>query len=154
MAIGRACGTGATRILRASGPGAPKTRLPREQIGILLHSDSVQAGKGNLFKICSGVTTIEELAAVHEKVFGVKVDVTREGSVDDLEKELASLRKQKGRTGYGEYMSEAAALIASKGLWENTDVTEMDQYEKSAAQEEYFIEVKNKAQPVNESVPN
>ncbi|KAL5345170.1 hypothetical protein ACLOAV_010126 [Pseudogymnoascus australis] len=86
-------------------------------IDILLHGDGVQSRKGGFFKICSGVTTMEELAAVNEKVSGFKVDVTRAGSVDDLEKELASLRKQKERTGYGEYMSEATALIASKGLW-------------------------------------
>ncbi|OBT69834.1 hypothetical protein VE03_00986 [Pseudogymnoascus sp. 23342-1-I1] len=114
-------------------------------IDILLHGDGVQAGKGGFFKIRSGVTTIEELAAVHEKVFRIKVDVTRAGSVDDLEKELARLRKEKGRTGYGEYMSEAAALIASKGLWENTDVTELAQFKKPATLEEYFTEVKNKA---------
>lgn len=114
-------------------------------IDILLYGDGVQAGKGGFFKIRSGVTTIEELAVVYEKVFGVKVDVTRAGSVDDLEKELARLREEKGRTGYGEYMAEAAALIASKGLWENRDLTVLDQFKKSPTLEEHFTEVKNKA---------
>jgi nucleoside-diphosphate-sugar epimerase len=114
-------------------------------IDILLHGDGVQAGKGGFFKIRSGVTTIEELAVVYEKVFGVKVDVTRAGSVDDLEKELARLREEKGRIGYGEYMAEAAALIASKGLWENRDLTVLDQFKKSPTLEEHFTEVKNKA---------
>lgn len=114
-------------------------------IDILLHGDGVQAGKGGFFKIRSGVTTIEELAAVQEKVFGVKVDVTRAGSVDDLEKELARLRKEKGRIRYGEYMSEAAALIASKGLWENKDITVLDQFKESPTLEEHFTNVKNEA---------
>ena len=68
------------------------------------YEDGVQAGNGGFFKIRSGETTIEELAAVHEKVFETRVDVTREGSVEDLEAELALLPKEKGRARSIEYM--------------------------------------------------
>jgi hypothetical protein len=38
------------------------------------------------------VTTIEEMAALCEKDFGKKVEVTRDGSIADLETELAKIR--------------------------------------------------------------
>jgi hypothetical protein len=73
-------------------------------IDILLYGDGVQAGNGGFFTVRSGETTIEELATVHEKVFATKVDVTREGNVEDLETELARLRKEKDRARLIEYM--------------------------------------------------
>jgi hypothetical protein len=113
-------------------------------IDILLHGDGVQAGNGGFFKFRSGVTTVAELAAVHEKVFGTKVDVTREGSQEDLESNLARLRKEKGPTGYLEYMWEAAAVLAGKGLWENKDVTLLEQFRKPTSLEEHFREEASK----------
>lgn len=113
-------------------------------IDILLYGDGVQAGKGGFFKFCSGVTTVAELAAVHEKVFGVKVDIIRKGSQKDLEAKLATLRKEKGLTGYFEYMWEAAAVIAGKGLWESKDFTVLEQFKKSTTLEWYLMEEKNK----------
>jgi nucleoside-diphosphate-sugar epimerase len=98
-------------------------------IDILLYGEGLQAGKGGFFKISSGVTTIEGLAAVYDKVFETRIQLTREGSIEDLEAKLARLRRE-NRTGYFEFMSEAAAVIASKGLWENKDVTVLDQFRK------------------------
>jgi len=66
-------------------------------IDIMLHGDGVQEGKGGFFRFHSGVTTIEELAAAREEIFGTKVEITRERSLKDLEAELARLRKEKGR---------------------------------------------------------
>ena len=77
----------------------------------------MQAGDGGFFKIRSGVTTIEELAAVREKVFGTKLEVTSRGSNTDLVAELARQRKERGKVNYIEYMSEEAAVVASKGLY-------------------------------------
>jgi hypothetical protein len=110
-------------------------------IDILLYGDGVQSGKGGFFKISSGVTTIEELAAVYEKVFGTSIELTREGSVEDLETKLAKMRKE-NKTGYLEYMSEAAAVIASKGLWDSKDFTVLDQFKKPASLVQYFQETK------------
>jgi NAD(P)-dependent dehydrogenase (short-subunit alcohol dehydrogenase family) len=107
-------------------------------IDILLYGDGVQAGKGGFFKVRSGVTTIDELAAVYEKVYGTKVEVTREGSHEDLRIELMRLRKEKGRARAIEHMSEAAALIASRGGWENEDVTVLTQFKKPITLEEHF----------------
>jgi hypothetical protein len=112
----------------------------------LLHGDGVRAGQGGFFKIRSGITTIEELAVAHEKVFGTKVEVTREGSGADLEEELARLRKEKGRGRYIEYMSEAAAVLASKRLWENSEVTLLAQFENATSLEDWLKEEKKKAQ--------
>jgi hypothetical protein len=111
----------------------------------LLHGDGVQEGKGGFFRIRSGVTTIEELAAIREKVFGAKVEITREGSLEDLEAELARLRKEKGRVNYIEYMAEAAAVVAGTTGWDNPDVTLLGQFKRPTSLEEYLREEKNKA---------
>ncbi|KAI0863585.1 hypothetical protein F4860DRAFT_522194 [Xylaria cubensis] len=108
-------------------------------IDILFHGEGVQIGQGGFFKISSGVTTIRELAEVYELVFGTKVDVVREGSIKDLEAKLVLLRKE-NRTGYFGYMSEAAAVLASKGLWENRDVTVLNQFRKPTTLEQYLRE--------------
>jgi nucleoside-diphosphate-sugar epimerase len=89
-------------------------------IDVLLHGDGVQAGKGGFFRIRSGDTTIRELAAAYEKVFGTKIQVNREGDLEDLEAEVARLRKENGRAGYFKYMSETGALVASKGMVSNS----------------------------------
>jgi hypothetical protein len=108
----------------------------------MLYGEGFQAGKGGFFKISSGVTTVTELAAVYEKVFGVKVDLICKGSQEDLEAELDRLRREKGRTGYFEYMWGAAAVIAGKGLWESKDFTVLEQFKKPTTLEEYFTEEK------------
>lgn len=122
-------------------PWSTQNDVAEWTIDILLYGDGVQAGKGGFFKVRSGVTTIEELAAVYEKVFGTKVDLIREGDVGELEAKLAKLRKE-DRRGYLGYMSEAAAMIASKGLWENKDVTILDQFMKPTSLVQYFTETK------------
>jgi nucleoside-diphosphate-sugar epimerase len=112
-------------------------------IDILLHGEGVQAGNGGFFKTRSGVTTIEELAAVYAKAFGKTVDIVRAGSVEDLEAKLAKLRKDNPTgPGYFGWMSEAAALVASKGLWENSNVTMLDQFKKPTSLVQYFSETK------------
>jgi nucleoside-diphosphate-sugar epimerase len=110
-------------------------------IDVLLYGDGVQAGNGGFFKFSSGVTTIEELAAVYESVLGTKIDLIREGDVEDLEKKLTEVRKD-NRNGYFEYMSEAAAVIASKGLWENKDVTVLGQFKKPTSLAQYLTEAR------------
>jgi NAD(P)-dependent dehydrogenase (short-subunit alcohol dehydrogenase family) len=110
-------------------------------IDILLYGDGVQAGKGGFFKISSGVTTIEELAAAYEKVLETKVDVVREGDVQDLDAKLAKLRKD-NRTGYIEYMSEAAAMVASKGQWEHKDATVLEQFKQPTSLAQYLAGTK------------
>jgi hypothetical protein len=112
----------------------------------MLYGDGVQAGKGGFFKIRSGVTTVKELAAVYEQVFETKVDISREGSVEELETELARLRTEKGRIGYLEYMWEAAAVIASKGLWDSRDVTVLKQFKQPTTLEQYLREEGNSLQ--------
>ncbi|KAE9370061.1 NAD(P)-binding protein [Stipitochalara longipes BDJ] len=114
-------------------------------IDVLMFGEGVREGKGGFFKVRSGVTTIRELAEVREKVFEAKVEVERKGSTEDLVVELGRLRKEKGRTNYIEYMSEEAAVVASKGLWENTDVTVLEQFEKATTLKEWLREEKNKA---------
>ena len=114
-------------------------------IDMLLHGKGVRAGEGGFSRIRSGTTTVRELAVMYERVHGVQVDGTREGSVEELEAELARLRLlQKGRAAYIEYMWEAAAVVASKELWENPDVTLLEQFRKPTSMEEYFEGEKNK----------
>jgi len=116
-------------------------------IDVLLHGEGVQAGKGGIFKFRSGVATIAEFAEAYETVHGVKVDLVRKGDVADLEKELAAMRKAGGRTPgafYG-WMGEAAALLASKGLWENTDVTLLKEFRKPTSLVEHFAAEKKLA---------
>lgn len=113
-------------------------------IDILLRGEGVQTGEGSYFKVRSGVTTIEELAAVYHRVYATEVDVVREGSIEDLEARLARLRKEKGNARYLEYMHEEAASVASKGLWENRDVTVLPEFQKPATLEKCLIEIKDK----------
>jgi nucleoside-diphosphate-sugar epimerase len=110
-------------------------------IDILIHGKGVQAGEGGFFKIRSGVTTIQELAAVYEKVFAAKINTVREGSVEDLEAKLWALRKEKP-SAYFEYMNEAAAVLASRGLWESKDFTFLDQFREPTPLEQYLLESK------------
>jgi hypothetical protein len=49
------------------------------------------------FKVLSAETTFRELAAVHEKIYGTKVDISHEGSLEDLEIKLAKMRKETAR---------------------------------------------------------
>jgi hypothetical protein len=104
----------------------------------LLYGEGVQAGEGGYFEIRSGVTMIEELAVAHEKVFGAIVEVVREGSGADLEAKLARQRIERARARYIEYMSEAAAVLAGKELWENSEVTLLAQFEKATSLEEWL----------------
>ena len=113
-------------------------------IDILMFGDGVQEGQGGCFKFSSGVTTILELAETHERIHGVKVDVVRKGSVEDLEVELARLRVENGVAMNHMYMSEAAAVLGSKGLWENKEVVSLEQFRKPISLEEYFTEEKHK----------
>jgi hypothetical protein len=112
VAKGRGCGTGGMESPTASGHGEDDAAA--WTIDILLYGDGVQAGNGGFFKVRLGETTIKELATVYEKVYVTKVDVTREGSMEDLEAELARLRKENGRARSIEYMWESAAVLASK----------------------------------------
>ncbi|PMD45886.1 NAD(P)-binding protein [Hyaloscypha variabilis F] len=104
-------------------------------IDILMHGTGVQAGEGGFFKIRSGVTTIDELAAVK---------VTKRGSTANLVAELARLRKEKGRVNYIEYMSEEAAVVANKGLWENNEVAMLEEFEKPTSLEDWLRGDKSK----------
>ena len=115
-------------------------------IDILMYGEGVQAGEGGFFKIRSGVTTIEALAAVQEKVLGTKVEISRRGDTTDLGVELAKLRKEKGSVNYIEYMSEEAAVVASKGLWENTDVTILNEFEEPTVLEEWLRREKSRTE--------
>ncbi|KAH6684614.1 hypothetical protein B0J14DRAFT_573243 [Halenospora varia] len=121
-------------------PWSTQENVARWTIDILLHGDGVQDGKGGVFKIQSGTTTIRELADVYEKVRGDKVEVRKEGSLEDLEGKLARLRAEKGRKGQLEYMGEAAAVLANKGLWEMNDITLLEEFKEATTLEEWLRE--------------
>jgi len=112
-------------------------------IDILLYGKGVQAGEGGVFKIQAGNTSIKELAVVYEKVYGTKVDLVRDGSVEELETKLATMREIPTPLAYFGWMSEAAALLASKGLWEMTKVDKLEQFKTPASLERWLEERKN-----------
>lgn len=114
-------------------------------IDILLHGDGVLAGKGGVFKIQTGSTSIDELAAVHEKVYGVKVEFVIEVSAEELESKLIEMRKVQAPLAYFGWMSQAAALLASKGLWEMTKVDKLEQFKVPVSLEQWLREKKNEA---------
>jgi hypothetical protein len=114
-------------------------------IDILLHGEGVQAGNGGIFKIQSGNTTIEELAAVYENVYGTKVEVVCEGSAEELESKLAEMRKVPAPLAYFGWMSEAAALVASKGLWEMKKVDKLVQFRTPVPLEQWLREKRSSA---------
>ena len=112
-------------------------------IDILLYGDGVQAGNGGVFKIQNGNTSIEELAAVYQKVYGNSVEIIREGSVEDLENKLAEMRKVPAPLAYFGWMSEAAALLASRGLWEMKKVDKLEHFKKPVSLEGWLREKKS-----------
>ena len=114
-------------------------------IDILLHGKGVQNGEGGFFRVRSGVTCVREMAAVYEEVHGRKVEVERVGSTEDLERELKVLREVRGRKRAIEYMGQAAAIVASKGLWEHPVVTKLEQFREPTSLEEWLGQQKRKA---------
>lgn len=111
-------------------------------IDILLYGKGVQSGNGGFFKIFSGVTTVKELAEVYQKVFDIQVEIVCEGSIKNLEQRLVRLRNT-DKNGYFRYMVEAAALLASKGLWENHDVTVLSQFKQPTSLEQFLRDTKS-----------
>ena len=112
-------------------------------IDILLYGEGVKAGNGGIFKIQTGNTTIKELAAMYQKVYRTEVEVVREGSVEELEAKLAEMRKLPAPLAYFGWMSEAAALIASKGLWEMKKVDKLEQFKTPVSLEQWLKEKKS-----------
>ncbi|KAH7363466.1 hypothetical protein B0T11DRAFT_282646 [Plectosphaerella cucumerina] len=86
-------------------------------IETLINGKGVQQGEGGFFRFSSGHITMEELAALYEKVTGIKTDIVNRGTLEDLEKELAEARRTKGRASFFEYLPLAAALLGAKGVW-------------------------------------
>jgi hypothetical protein len=82
---------------------------------------------------------------VYEKVYGTKVDLVREGSVEELEEKLVEMRKAPAPLAYFGWMSEAAALVASKGLWEMKKVDRLEQFKTPLSLEEWLEESKSNA---------
>ncbi|KAL2068016.1 hypothetical protein VTL71DRAFT_16114 [Oculimacula yallundae] len=125
-------------------PWSAQSDVAEFTIDILMFGEGVQEGRGGVFKVSSGTTTIRELAETWEKINGGKVDVVGQGNVGDLEAELERLRREKGVKLNHEYMFEEAALIGGKGLWENKDVVVLKQFRKPITLEEYLIQEKTK----------
>lgn len=114
-------------------------------LDILLYGEGVQAGNGGIFKIQAGNTTIKELAAVYQKVYGVEVELIRQGSAEELEAKLVKLRSVPAPLAYFGWMSAAAALIASKGLWEMKKVYKLKQFKTPVSLDQWLEEKKSKA---------
>lgn len=112
-------------------------------IDVLLYGEGVQAGNGGIFRIQTGNTTIKELAAVYQKVYGTEVELVLEGSVEDLDTKLTTLRKVPAPMAYFGWMSEAAALIASKGLWEMKKVDKLEQFKTPVSLVQWLMEKKS-----------
>lgn len=115
-------------------------------VDLLLYSPAVIAGEGGKFKFSGGVTTICELAAVREEFFGGEVEVERVGSMEDLERKLEGMRREGGRERYVEWMPEAAAVLAGKGLWENRDVVMLKEFREATTLKKYLRVVREKTE--------
>ncbi|KAF5573776.1 uncharacterized protein FSUBG_14094 [Fusarium subglutinans] len=89
-------------------------------IELLKHAD-VAAGKGGVFKFQSGMNTLEELAREYETDTGVAVELVKDGSADDLHRELNALKNAKGRAGWREYLWLSWCNVALQGKWEFQD---------------------------------
>ncbi|CCT76012.1 uncharacterized protein FFB20_10355 [Fusarium fujikuroi] len=84
----------------------------------LLKQPDVVAGNGGIFKFQSGVNTLEELAVEYERVTGVAVELVKDGSAEDLHKELQASKNAKGRAGWREYLWLSWCNVALQGKWE------------------------------------
>lgn len=117
--------SGSTPQLRYWGDG-DKVKYPWVDFGeiapwtieVLLNGKGVLEGDGGFFKFSYGEYTIRELAAAYEEVTGTKVEVIRQGSLEELEELRARELKEHGRGRLWEYASRSFELISTKGLWE------------------------------------
>lgn len=111
-------------------------------IEILLNGEGVQEGKGGFFKFRSGEVSIEELADAYRRLSGREIEVRRVGTFEDLEKNLASLRRKYGWVNHWRYMPEAIAYLEYKGDWEMKpeELTKLDHVKKLRTLDEYLEE--------------
>lgn len=113
-------------------------------IDVLLYGKGVREGEGGFFRVRSGVTSVREMAAVYEMVYGEKVVVERVGRREDLERELEGQRRVKGAKGADEYMGLAAAVVASKGLWEKGEMTRLEEMREPMGMEAWLTGEKSR----------
>jgi hypothetical protein len=91
-------------------------------IEVLLNGNGVQEGRGGYFQFRSGAHSIVEFAKIYECVKGTKVNVIREGSIEDLERAVSSARKDNGPGRFFEHIPLAANLLGQTGKWELHDI--------------------------------
>lgn len=107
-------------------------------IEVLINGKGVQEGKGGFFRFRSGEHTLEELAAIYEKVTGTPVDVVRQGDLEDLQALVANERKTKDRTAYFDYLPQAATLLGTQGIWKLDNCEKLDHIRAPTPMEEWL----------------
>ncbi|EJD41360.1 NAD(P)-binding protein [Auricularia subglabra TFB-10046 SS5] len=75
------------------------------------------ASQGGFWSVCSGENTLMEIVALYEKVKGIKVDIRRKGTVEQLREVALEARKQGTRRNYLPYIGYFYQLFALKGTW-------------------------------------
>lgn len=111
----------------------------------ILFREEVQNGEGGFFRMHSAESTIGDFAAAYESVTGTKVDVVREGSVQDLEEKVAKLRQEKGRERFFEYLPDVSTLLGIQGKWRMAGLTETGVPRKRTTLEEYVKKLTKKS---------
>ncbi|KAF4457979.1 hypothetical protein FALBO_15099 [Fusarium albosuccineum] len=107
-------------------------------IEALLNGDGVRDRKGGFFRIPSGQNSIEGIAEAFGRVSGKPVELKRAGGIQELEDQVAVLRREKGRGDVWSYLPFVAELLANKGAWEmdDADILKLGHVKKPSTLEE------------------
>lgn len=75
------------------------------------------ASQGGDWTVCSGSSTLKELATIYGKVRNCKVDICMKGTVDELRERALEARRQGSRRNYWPYIGWFYQLYTVDGTW-------------------------------------
>ncbi|OQV03612.1 hypothetical protein CLAIMM_08632 [Cladophialophora immunda] len=104
-------------------------------IEILTSDPGVLAGKGGIFCIQSGSHTVSEFAEAYERATGIKVELVRQGDLQDLETRVADMRARYGPSRYFHYLRDLIIMLTIQGKWVVQNLTSYDHNPKSSLED-------------------
>lgn len=75
------------------------------------------AAQGGFWNVCSGVSTLKQMATIYEEVRGVKADVEILGTVTEMREKALEARKRGSKRAFWEYIGWFYQLYTADGTW-------------------------------------
>lgn len=107
-----------TKTVTIWGPGHTTWYWTTEMDAAEFTAEIVQrpeASQGGFWNVCSGATTLREIASIYEQVRGVKVNLNIQGSIAELEAKALDARRKGDKRQYHLYTGFFYQLYASNG---------------------------------------